>query len=176
MRPSPSSKPLRLAGACLALVASNVLLFALYRLLFVAWFAHAAAAELPVVLIRGLRLDAAVLGLEILAPGAVALLTRYARGPMLVGALWTVTYLNFLTLVINLLFFHERNQHLWEMFFANLAEPRDIWVATAPFLYQHPVLVLGLLLLTVGMFVVALRHALAVAGQRYDLWRSPGTV
>jgi hypothetical protein len=170
-----SARLLRLARACLGLVVLNFLLFALYRFIFVAWFARASAEELLAVVVLGLRLDGAVLGLELVALGALALVTRYARGSILIGALWTLTYANLLILSINLFFFHERNQHLWEMFFANLARPRDIWVAFAPFFYQHPLLMLGVLLISAGIFALALRHARAWSGHRYDLWRSART-
>lgn len=169
-------RPPPLASAGLGLVAGNVLLFAIYRLLFVAWFAQAPAALLPAVLLRGLRLDAALLGVELLVLGALALLTRHVRGPLLVGGLWAATYVNLLVVGINLLFFRERNQHLWEMFFANLAEPHDIWVALKPFLYRHPLLVLGLFLLTIGVAALAIRHARALTGHRYDLWRGRRTI
>ena len=45
-----------------------------------------------------------------------------------------ITTINAIVAAVNLLFVRERNQHLWEMLFAYLAEPRDIWVALRPFL------------------------------------------
>ena len=44
-----------------------------------------------------------------------------------------ITTINATVAAVNLLFVRERNQHLWEMLFAYLAEPRDIWVALRPF-------------------------------------------
>ena len=169
-RPFPG--PLRLAGVCLALVALNFGLLAVYRVLFVAWFAHRAVwGELPAVLLRGLRLDLAMLSLELLVILGLILLTRHARGGVLVAMLWIATSFNAIVAGVNLLFVRERNQHLWEMLFAYLADPDDIWVALRPFLLEHPgrVAVLGLVL--VAFVVIAARHVRGLAPHRYDLWR-----
>src|SRR6185295_12666951 len=64
---SDGPRAIRLAAHALGLVALNVVLLATYRLIFVAWFARRAAwGEVPSVLLHGLRLDAALLGLELL--------------------------------------------------------------------------------------------------------------
>ena len=171
MRP-PIPGPLRLAGVCLSLLALNVALLAVYRLLFVAWFAPRSAwGELPAVLLRGLRLDAAMLSLELLVVLGLLLLTRHARGGVLVALLWIATSFNAIVAGVNLLFVRERNQHLWEMLFAYLAEPGDIWVALRPFLLEHPALVALLGLVLAGFVVIATRHVRGLAPHRYDLWR-----
>ncbi|HSL47672.1 MAG TPA: LTA synthase family protein [Candidatus Deferrimicrobiaceae bacterium] len=171
MRP-PIPGPLRLAGVCLGLLALNVALLAVYRLLFVAWFAPRSAwGELPAVLLRGLRLDAAMLSLELLVVLGLLLLTRHARGGVLVALLWIATSFNAIVAGVNLLFVRERNQHLWEMLFAYLAEPGDIWVALRPFLLEHPALVALLGLVLAGFVVIATRHVRGLAPHRYDLWR-----
>ncbi len=169
-RPIPG--PVRLAAAGLGLVALNFVILAAYRLVFVAWFARRPAwAELPAVLLHGLRLDVAMLALELLVVGAFTLLTRRARGGLLVAALWGVTILNTLVAAVNLLFVRERNQHLWEMLFAYLAEPGDIWVALRPFLLDRPALVVLVGLLLAGLVMLAARHVRRVDVHRYDLWR-----
>jgi len=171
LRP-PIPGPLRLAGVCLGLLALNVALLAGYRLLFVAWFAPRSGwGELPAVLLRGLRLDAAMLSLELLVVLGLTLLTRHARGGVLVALLWIATSFNAIVAGVNLLFVRERNQHLWEMLFAYLAEPGDIWVALRPFLLEHPALVALLGLVLAGFVVVATRHVRGLAPHRYDLWR-----
>ena len=168
----PRRGPVRLAATCLTLVALNVAILGVYRVLFVTWFAPRPAwGALPMVLLQGLRLDLALLGLQLLVLGALSLLTRYARSGLLVGGLWIVTALNALVAGVNLLFVRERNQHLWEMLFAYLAEPRDIWVALRPFLLERPGSV-GLLLLAVAAVgVLGRRHLRRVGPHRYDLWR-----
>ena len=171
MNPSRSG-PLRLATVSLALIALNVLILALYRVVFVAWFAQRVAwGELAMVLLRGMRLDAAMLSLELAVLGGLTLLTRHARGGVLVGGLWIATALNTLVAIVNLLFVRERNQHLWEMLFAYLAEPGDVWVALRPFLLEHPGLVALLALVVVGLVVLATRHVRRLDHHRYDLWR-----
>jgi hypothetical protein len=154
---SDGARASRLAAHVLGLVAFNLALLAAYRILFVAWFTPRIQwGELPTVLLHGLRLDAAMLGLELLVLGGLTLLTRHARGGVLVAGLWLVTTLNTTVAAINLLFVRERNQHLWEMLFAYLAEPRDMWVALRPFLLEHPVLVALVVLVSAGLALVLL--------------------
>ena len=161
---SESARPLRLAAHALAVVVLNVAIFAVYRGLFVAWFGPRSGTPWAAVLVSGLRLDAAALAAELLAVGVLLLLTRRARGPLLAGALWALTTMNLLVVGIDLLFYHERNQHLWEMFFANLAEPHDIWVALEPFLRQNPGMVALLLGLVAALVVLAVTHAHRLRG------------
>ena len=169
-RPIPG--PVWLTATVLGLVALNLVLLAAYRLLFVAWFARRAAwGEVPSVLLHGLRLDAALLGLELLVIGGLTLLTRHARGGVLVAGLWAITTINAIVAAVNLLFVRERNQHLWEMLFAYLAEPRDIWVALRPFLLGHPLLTALVVLVSVGLVTLATRHVRRLGPHRYDLWR-----
>ena len=169
---SDGPRAIRLAGHALGLVALNFFLLAAYRLLFVAWFARRAAwGEVPSVLLHGLRLDVALLGLELLVIGGLTLLTRHARGRAVVTALWVVTTINATVAAVNLLFVRERNQHLWEMLFAYLAEPGDIWVALRPFLRGHPLLVTLVILVLAGLVTLATRHIRGLGRHRYDLWR-----
>jgi hypothetical protein len=169
---SDGARASRLAAHVLGLVAFNLALLAAYRILFVAWFTPRIQwGELPTVLLHGLRLDAAMLGLELLVLGGLTLLTRHARGGVLVAGLWLVTTLNTTVAAINLLFVRERNQHLWEMLFAYLAEPRDMWVALRPFLLEHPVLVALVVLVSAGLGWLAARHVRRLGPHRYDLWR-----
>ena len=164
--------PARLVAAALGLVALNLVLLAVYRVLFVAWFARRGAwGEVPSVLLHGLRLDVALLGLELLVIGGLTLLTRHVRGGVLVASLWAITTINAIVAVVNLLFVRERNQHLWEMLFANLAEPRDMWVALRPFLLGRPLLVALVVLASAGLITLASRHVRRLGPHRYDLWR-----
>jgi hypothetical protein len=164
--------PLRLTATALGLLALNCVILAVYRLVFVAWFASGSAwGPLPAVLLRGLRLDAALLGLELLVLGGLTLLTRHARGGPLVAGLWMLTTINATVAAVNLLFVRERNQHLWEMLFAYLAEPGDIWVALRPFLVRHPLLVALVALGLVTLVTLAARHVRRLSPHRYDLWR-----
>lgn len=161
-----------LAAHALGLVALNFVLLAAYRLLFVALFAQRVIwRDIPTVLLRGLRLDMALLGLELLVIGALTLLTRHVRGRLLVSALWVITTINATVSAVNLLFVRERHQHLWEMLFAYLAEPRDVWLALRPILRGHPLLVALVVLVLVGLVILAVRHVRRLGPHRYDLWR-----
>jgi hypothetical protein len=164
-------RPLHLAAHAAGLVALNVLIFTGYRALFVAWFGQHARGSAAAVIWSGLRLDAAALAAEVVAVGLLLLATRRARGPWLAGALWTLTTINLLVVGIDLLFYHERNQHLWEMLFANLAEPHDLWVALEPFLLQNPGTVALVLGLVAGLAGLAVTHARRLRAHRHDLWR-----
>lgn len=164
-------RPLRLAAHAAGLVALNVLIFTAYRALFVAWFGQHARGSAVAVIWSGLRLDAAALAAEVVAVGLLLLATRRAHGPWLAGALWTLTTINLLVVGIDLLFYHERNQHLWEMLFANLAEPHDLWVALEPFLLQNPGTVALMLGLVAGLAALAVTHARRLRPHRHDLWR-----
>lgn len=168
---SHEPRAIRLAAHALGLVALNFFLLAAYRLLFVAWFARRGAwGEVPSVLLHGLRLDVALLGLELLVIGGLTLLTRHVRGGALIGGLWVVTTVNATVAAVNLLFVRERNQHLWEMLFAYLAEPRDIWVALRPFLWGHPLLVALVILVLTGLVTLGTHHVRRLGPYRYDLW------
>lgn len=167
----------RFARKALELVAANCLVFLVYRLVFLAAFTDPAVlGDMPVVLLFGFRLDVAILGLELLVVAALALATRHLRYGAALGALWGFTYVNTLAVVANLLFFRERNQHLWEMLLANLGRPAEIAVALEPFLHLHPLLPVAFALTTVGFVFAARRHGRALAGEARDLWASPRTV
>src|SRR5215510_358734 len=122
--------PTHFLGKTLQLILVNCAIFLAYRLLFIGSFvASAAFADVPMTLLYGLRLDIALLGLEISSLTGLALATRHLRYRLTLGALWAFTYLNFLSVLANFLFFRERNQHLWEMLLANLDRPSEIFVA-----------------------------------------------
>ncbi len=158
----------------LQLVILNLSVFLAYRLLFLAFFAgRAALPAAPTVLLHGLRLDVALLSGELACLGGLALACRRVRYRAVLAALWGVTYLNVLSAVANLLFFRERNQHVWEMLLANLGRPAEILVAMEPFVYAHPLVVAALLVFTAATIGAASRHGRAVAGEPVDLWRTP---
>ncbi|MGH7893399.1 MAG: LTA synthase family protein, partial [Candidatus Binatia bacterium] len=166
--------PARFTVKCLQLVAANFAIFVVYRLLFLAAFAdpQARVEALPV-LLRGMRLDAALFGSEIVLLIVLSVATRQFRYRAVLGGLWFVTGFNLFGAVANLLFFHERNQHLWENLLANAGEPREALLAIEPFFHLHPTLPAWVLLVYVAGVVVARRHGLVLAGHRLDLWRSP---
>lgn len=167
-----------MASRCLAkalqLVAANLLLFGAYRLLFVHLLAPPEGWDAaPAILGRGLRLDLALLWIEGALIAALAILTGRLRYRAVIAALWVCTALNLATAVTNLLFYRERNQHVWEMLLANLGRPSEILVAVEPFLAMHPLAPLGLVVGAGALVLVAVRHARPLAGHSVDLWRRP---
>jgi hypothetical protein len=159
---------------CLQVVGANLAIFAAYRVLFLLAFAdQAARVDVGPVLLGGLRLDAALLGCEIIALIAVSFVTRHLRYRAVLGGLWFVTGFNLFGVATNLLFFQERNQHLWENLLATAGQPGEAWASVVPFFSLHPFLPVGWALLCVVGFVLARRHGASLAGERRDLWRNP---
>lgn len=157
----------------------NLAVLAVYRVLFVWWFAEPVSrTALPAVLWRGFRVDVVLLSAALGVIGVVALLVRWLRPGPLVAALWVATVLNVGCAVLNLGFYRERRQHLWEGLLANLDRVSQIGVAIQPFVEQHwwtvPVL-LGGLASTVWLARRETRRASHAAPPR-DLWRSPRAI
>src|SRR5262245_26160389 len=164
--------PLRLAVKALQLVVLNCALFVGYRILFLREFATVAAgAGWVTALLHGLRLDLALIGLELVAVTVVALLRRRVTGTFVLRLLWACTWLNLASLVANFFFFRERNQHLWEMLLANIGRPDEVYVAVEPFLDLHPFFLASLVLGTVVFVLLARRHSALPPHEPIDLWR-----
>lgn len=174
-RPTSSTS---LARRIARIVLLNLTALALYRVLFVLWFAQPASRlSLPAVLWRGFRVDVVLLSVELAVIGVVALLARWLRPGLLVAALWSLTVLNVGSAVLNLGFYRERRQHLWEGLLANLDRVSQVGVAIEPFVEQHawtvPVLLGGL---AGCAWLVRRETRRAAATPLRDLWRSPGVV
>jgi phosphoglycerol transferase MdoB-like AlkP superfamily enzyme len=178
----PSELPARpwsdgLARRVARIVAVNVTALALYRVLFVLWFADPAARlSLPALLWRGFRVDVVLLSVELAVVGIVAFVVRWLRPGPFVAALWGMTVLNVGCAFVNLGFYRERRQHLWEGLLANLDRVSQIGVAVEPFVEQHwwtVPLLLGGLVLVVSL---ARREARRATAPPRDLWREPRAV
>jgi len=161
-----------LVRKCVLLLTGNLILFMGYRIAFLAFFADPTArnAEVEVVL-YGLRLDVALLAIEGIVIGVLSLAMRRLRARLVLVALWAFTCLNLFAIVSNLLFFHQRNQHVWENVIANVSQPRELWLALEPFLYEYPSVPLAVALGLVGGAILARRHARPHTGEHLDLWR-----
>jgi hypothetical protein len=169
--PAVEDRP-SLVRKCAALFAANLLLFMGYRVAFLAFFAESGArASEAAVMLYGLRLDVALLAIEGLVIAVLSLVMRRLRARLVLVGLWAFTCLNLLAMVSNLLFFHERNQHLWENVVANLSQPGEMWTALEPFLFEYPTVPLAMVLGLVGGAILARRHARLHAGEHIDLWR-----
>jgi phosphoglycerol transferase MdoB-like AlkP superfamily enzyme len=154
-----------------ALVGANLLLFLGYHAAFIASFAPGlSVAEVLAVLHRGVRFDLALIGQELLLLAVATLATRHLRYRVAIAVLWILTAIHALAATANLLVYGERNQHAWEVLLANIARPREVWVAVEPFFAAHPVVPLVTLAVLVLIALTARRHVRAVPG-RLDLWR-----
>jgi phosphoglycerol transferase MdoB-like AlkP superfamily enzyme len=159
-------------GKALGLLFVNCAVFAAYRVFFIALFgAPQALREAPAALLRGLGLDASLLALELGILALIALLTRRLRLRATLAGLWVFTCVNVLCAAVNLFFFDERHQHLWEVVPANLGRPHEMLVAFEPYAIAHPFVIgagsLGLAL----AWLAASRHTRPLAGRTVDLWR-----
>jgi hypothetical protein len=122
-------------------VVANLALFAIYRMLFLENFAAGnPSAENLRILLYGLRLDLALLGIELFLVVLPALIVGRWHPRRRRLALWIITLTHGLASATNIQFFAERNQHIWELLIANLTRPDQIYLAIEPFIDQHRVL------------------------------------
>jgi hypothetical protein len=122
-------------------VVANLALFAIYRMLFLENFvAGNPSAENLRILLYGLRLDLALLGIELFLVVLPALIVGRWHPRRRRLALWIITLTHGLACAANIQFFAERNQHVWELLIANLTRPDQIYLAIEPFIDQHRVL------------------------------------
>jgi hypothetical protein len=162
----------RFVTGLLQVLCLNCVVFAAYRVVFIGLFGapglHAAALA---ALLRGLRLDAALLALELCILALLALVTRRLRLRATLIGLWLFTWANALSAAVNLFVFRERHQFLWEIVFANVEPPSEMLIAFEPFAMAHPFVIgsglLGIALTALG----ARRHTRPLAGKAVDLWR-----
>ncbi len=139
-------------------VVTNLVLFAVYRVAFLANFAAVnSSAEALRILLYGLRLDLALLGIELFLMALPAIITGrwYPRRRRI--ALWAITWIHGLACFSNILFYAERNQHFWEMLIANLTRPDQIYLAIEPFIYEHRALAAALLIGSLLFLTLAVR-------------------
>ena len=162
----------RLVTKALQLLILNCGLFVGYRVLFLREFAGGETGW-SVTLLHGLRLDAALLAMELITIAVITVIRRRVRGGFVLGLLWACTLLNAASLVANFLFFRERNQHLWEMLLANIGRPDELYAAVEPFLDLHPMFFVALVAGILAIVLVARRHATLPAHEAWDLWRRP---
>lgn len=146
-------------------VFGNGLQFFVYRWLFLdAVGADTSSADRWLALLHGLRLDSALLAIELGLLCVVAALAGSLSQRASAGYLWGLTYLHVMVCAANLLFFQERNQHLWGMFLANISEPKQIFIAVAPLLLQSPLLSSAMVIFTAVYFLAAYRQLKKLTG------------
>lgn len=153
----------------------NVLIFACYRLVFLTWFARGTplATQLQI-LISGFRLDSALLASEIFIIVAVFFFSRYLRPGRLCFALCIITLSHALACAGNLFVFQERNQQMGDLLMGYITSPRQIYLATIPFVSDHYVLTAVLLVSSAAFLYCSLLLRRRVEAEAWDMWK-PGT-
>jgi hypothetical protein len=137
----------------------NSLIFLAYRLAFIGSVVQGAGGgDIFRILLYGFRLDAALLALESAILVLVALWTRWMTPRRFCKWLAALTYVHAVVSLSNYLFFQERNQHMWEMFLANIAQPKEIYIAVAPLLFHQPLLLAVAAVVSAGFFFLGFRY------------------
>ena len=137
-------------------VIANLIVFVAYRVTFLTQFvATDSTTETLRILLYGLRLDLALLGIELflMAIPAIIFGRWYPRRRRI--TLWIITWIHGLACLANLLFYAERNQHFWELLIANLTRPDQIYLAIEPFIDEHLSLAVMVLIGSLIFFVAA---------------------
>ncbi|MFQ5684119.1 MAG: LTA synthase family protein [Candidatus Binatia bacterium] len=146
-----------------AFVVANLAVFTAYRAAFMASFtAEGPSRGAMWILSYGLRLDLALLGLELFLVALPAIVAGRWHPRRQRLALWILTGLHGLVCFANFQFFAERNQHLWEMLIANVTRPDEVYLAVAPFFYERSTLGVTVLigsLIFIALTVWAFRRA-----------------
>jgi hypothetical protein len=166
---SPSLKNL-LRGTGLFLLA-NLLIFFVYRSIFLGQFVEEISrSDSLAIFLSGLRLDLALLAFELFVVLSLALLTRFLYLRIAAMILATLTGLHVFVAAANLIFFHERNQHLWEMLFANISQPNEILNACEPYIKETPLLTALVLVCSLALVALGFWKTKSLSGLRIDLW------
>ncbi len=155
----------------LSFLLATLILFSAYRAIFLKFFAPATqSADGLLILLYGMRVDAALVAIELLVVVALFLLSRWLRFRVLIAALAALTFLHGMIAVANLLFFGERGQHFWEMLLANITRPDEIFIAIWPFLKLNQGAVLFALPFVLIASSAVRWFVLRVPADRLDLW------
>lgn len=156
----------------LGLLLLNLAISAAYRGVFIKLFAGPGVpGGTPAALLRGLRLDASLLALEVGFLALLALVTRRLRLRATLACLWIFTFANALCAAFNLLVFRERNRHLWEIVQDSMGQPHAMLIETGAAVIAHPLVLTGGLLGIALVALAASRHTRPLAGHAVDLWR-----
>ena len=163
---------LLLVGTWLAV---NGLLFAVYRLLFLARCADAVSfPDLVRVLLYGLRLDLALLGFELSFVGLFTLLLRRLRLHGTLRWLWGLMALHVFLCLSNFFSFAERTQNAGDLILPYITSPYQVYLAVLPFVQQHWLLMTGMVagVAIYFWFGVRLGRRLKAGAAPLDLWGS----
>ena len=150
----------------------NAAVFAVYRTVFLQWFSGDAASALKVqALLRGLRLDAALLSSELFIVGAIFLAARSLKPSRLSVTLCMITLFNVLISIGNLFVFHERNQQVGDLLMGYITSPRQVYLAAMPFITDHYLLFAGLLTASAAFAYAGIIYSRRLDPAAMDSWK-----
>jgi hypothetical protein len=162
-----------IVGLSLAFLVGILVLFFAYRAAFLFLFARAAASNDAVpIMLYGLRLDVALAAGELMNVALAFLLLRYFRLRAFAIVLVVLTFIHVLLAAANILFFAERNQHLWDMLIANITQPSEIVVAVEPHVREYPAQWAAGFLLFAALVAAAWWACRRIPPLKIDLWHS----
>lgn len=160
------------AIASIVFLFTTLIIYLLYRIAFIHYFSPGTSSDdVLLITLYGMRLDTALVAIELALMTLVFLLTRHFRLRAFVLTLITLTLIHIILGLSNILFFMERDQHLWEMLLANITSPDEVLIAILPFIQLHPALITTSLLLTVMVFYFSYRATRQLPGMKLDLWK-----
>lgn len=147
----------------------NILFFAIYRFIFLHIFATDQSLS---VLLSGMRLDIALLFVELFLFGFYCILHRYCLLNQLLFFTNICTLTHVICCTINILFFKERGQQLGEGLMAYIATPKELWIAIFPFCKKNILLILLGALALIGWIILSYMWSKKVKNIALDLWKS----
>ncbi len=159
-----------------AVVAVNAVVFFIYRLLFLHYFAAGIGfKEAAGLCLAGLRLDMALLGYEFALTGAVLLVLRRVRLHRVLLWWWVLTGLHVFTCVANFATFAERGQNGGELLLPYITSPWQMLLAVIPFVQGHWFL-MGVFALALSIYGwVGRRICRRLSQDPVDLWQNKRT-
>jgi phosphoglycerol transferase MdoB-like AlkP superfamily enzyme len=159
-----------------AVLAVNVTLFSVYRLLFLHYFAAGIGfSEAARLCLSGLRLDLALLGYEFALTGVLLLALRRIRPHRLWLWLWALTGVHLFACVANFATFAERGQNAGELLLPYITSPWQVFLAVGPFVRAHWALMIifGMALALYGW--IGHRMSRRFSPDAIDLWQNKQT-
>ena len=147
----------------------NVVFFSIYRFLFLHIFATEQSWS---VLLSGMRLDLALLFIELFIFGFYCILHRYCFFNQLLFYTNICTLTHLICCTINILFFKERGQQLGEGLMAYIATPKELWIAIFPFCKNNIFLILLGTLALIGWIILSYLWCKKVKNISLDLWKN----
>jgi hypothetical protein len=156
----------------IAFLLVTLIIYFVYRVTFIHLISPGTTQDDAILIyLYGMRLDAALVAIELVVVTILFLLTRYFRLRAFASALVALTFIHVLLAFSNLLFFTERDQHLWEMFLANITSPEEILIAISPFLQLHLLLISTSILAAIVLFYFSHKATRHLPHTKLDLWK-----